>query len=185
MLVPKTKIEYLYVRVRTGDLNETLASLESGWKTIAPHLPFDYLMLDEHVNRLYRQDQRLSQLMFISCGLSVFLACLGLYGIISLMAAGRAKEIGIRKVMGASVAGITILLSGEFMLLVLVASVFSLPVSYYFLAQWLDDFAYRINFPADLLILSVLISSLLAALAVSFRSIKAATANALDSIKSE
>jgi putative ABC transport system permease protein len=185
MLVPKTKIEYLYVRVRTGDLNETLASLESGWKTIAPHLPFDYLMLDEHVNRLYRQDQRLSQLMFISCGLSVFLACLGLYGIISLMAAGRAKEIGIRKVLGASVAGITILLSGEFMLLVLVASVFSLPVSYYFLAQWLDDFAYRINFPVDILILSVLISSLLAALAVSFRSIKAATANALDSIKSE
>jgi putative ABC transport system permease protein len=117
--------------------------------------------------------------------LSVFLACLGLYGIISLMAAGRAKEIGIRKVLGASVAGITVLLSGEFMLLVLVASVFSLPVSYYFLAQWLDDFAYRINFPVDILILSVLISSLLAALAVSFRSIKAATANALDSIKSE
>jgi len=185
MLVPKSKIEYLYVRVAPGDLNKTLSSLESDWKVIAPHLPFDYIMLDEHVGQMYRQDKRLSQLVFIFCGLSVSLACLGLFGIISLMAEARTKEIGIRKVLGASVLRITALLSGEFMLLVLIAAMIALPTSYYYLDQWLNDFAYRISVPIDILILSVLLSSVLAGLAVSFRSIKAAMANPIDSIKSE
>jgi putative ABC transport system permease protein len=92
MLVPKTKIEYLYVRISDTDVNKTLALLESDWKSIAPHLPFDYAMLDHHVDQLYRQDQRFSQLTFIFCGLSVFLACLGLYGIISLMAECRLQR---------------------------------------------------------------------------------------------
>jgi putative ABC transport system permease protein len=142
-------------------------------------------MLDEHVRQMYRQDKRLSRLTFIFCGLSVFLACLGLYGIISLMAEGRAKEIGIRKVLGASVARITALLSGEFMILVLIAALIALPVSYYFLERWLNDFAYRITLPIDILIVSVLLSAVLAGSAVIFRSIKAAMANPIDSIKSE
>ncbi|HEY5745889.1 MAG TPA: ABC transporter permease [Chryseolinea sp.] len=185
MLVPKTKIEYLYIRVTPGDLNNTLSTIESDWKAIAPHLPFDYIMLDEHVGQLYRQDERLSQLIFIFCGLSVFLACLGLYGVISLMAEARTKEIGIRKVLGASVSAITALLSGEFMLLVVIAALIALPTSYYVLDQWLNDFAYRISIPIDILILSVLLSAVLAGLAVGFRSIKAARANPVDSIKSE
>ncbi|MBL0744692.1 ABC transporter permease [Chryseolinea lacunae] len=185
MLVPKSKIEYLYVSVAAGDLTKTLTALESDWKAIAPHLPFDYMMLDEHVDQMYRQDKRLSQLIFIFCGLSVFLACLGLYGIISLMAEARTKEIGIRKVLGASVSAITALLSGEFMLLVCIAATIALPVSYYFLDQWLNDFAYRIAVPIDILMLSVLLSAVLAGLAVSFRSIRAARANPVDSIKSE
>jgi putative ABC transport system permease protein len=134
---------------------------------------------------MYRQDKRLSQLIFIFCGLSIFLACLGLYGIISLIAEGRTKEIGIRKVLGASVARITGLLSGEFMRLVLIASIVALPISYYFLDQWLNNFAYRISLPIDILIVSVLVSAALAGLAVSLRSIKAAMANPLDSIKIE
>ncbi|HEY5916792.1 MAG TPA: FtsX-like permease family protein, partial [Chryseolinea sp.] len=185
MLVPKSKIEYLYVRVAAGDVNQTLASLESAWKTIAPELPFDFIILDEHVDQMYRQDKRLSKLIFISCGLSVSLACLGLYGIISLLAEARTKEIGIRKVLGASVSRITVLLSGEFMLLVLIAAIIAFPLSYYFLDQWLNDFVYRINVPIDILLLSVLLSTALAGLAVSFRSIKAAMANPVDSIKSE
>jgi putative ABC transport system permease protein len=185
MLVPKTKIEYLYIRVAPGNLANTLAKLETDWKTIAPHLPFDYLLLDEHVAAMYRQDKRLSQLIFIFCGLSITLACLGLYGIISLMAEARTKEIGIRKVLGASVARITKMLSGQIMLLVVIAALIALPLSYYMLDQWLNDFAYRINVPIDILILSVVLSTVLAGLAVSFRSIKAAQANPVDSIKSE
>ena len=185
MLVPKSKIEYLYVRVAAGDVNKALTSLESAWKTIAPELPFDFIILDEHVDQMYRQDKRLSKLVFIACGLSVSLACLGLYGIISLLAESRTKEIGIRKVLGASVSRITVLLSGEFMLLVLIAAIIAFPLSYYFLDQWLNDFVYRINVPIDILILSVLLSTALAGLAVCFRSIKAALANPVDSIKSE
>jgi putative ABC transport system permease protein len=142
-------------------------------------------MLDEHVDQMYRQDKRLSQATFVFCGLSVFLACLGLYGIISLLAEGRAKEVGIRKVLGASVARITALLSGDFMLLVLIAAMIALPVSYFFLERWLNNFAYRISMPIDILILSILLSAVLGFLAVTFRSIKAARANPIDSIKSE
>jgi len=185
MLVPRTQVEFLYVRIAPGDLNETLSSLQSDWKAIAPHLPFDYIMLDEHVAQMYGQDQRLSQLTMIFCGLSVFLACLGLFGIISLMAKARTKEIGIRKVLGASVSSITGLLSGQFMLLVLIAAFISLPVAYYFLDQWLNDFAYRISMPIDLLIVSVVLSAVLAGIAVSFRSIKAAMANPVNSLKNE
>ncbi|AYB33536.1 ABC transporter permease [Chryseolinea soli] len=185
MLVPKSKIEYLYVRVAPGDLAKTLPSLEADWKAVAPHLPFEFIMLDEHVGQMYRQDERLSQLILVFCGLSVFLAFLGLYGVISLMAEARTKEIGIRKVLGASVSAITAMLSGEFMLLVFIAVLIALPTSYYFLEQWLNNFAYRINMPIDILMLSVLLSAVLAGLAVSFRSIKAALANPIDSIKSE
>jgi putative ABC transport system permease protein len=185
LLVPKTKIEYLYVRIGNADVNKTIASLESDFKAIAPHLPFEYDLLDQHVDQLYRQDQRLSQLIFIFCGLSVFLACLGLYGIISLMAEGRSREIGIRKVLGASVVRLTALLSGEFMVLVFIATMMALPVSYYLLEHWLNDFAYRIGLPIDIFLFSIMLSAVLAAFAVGFRSIKAATANPVDSIKSE
>jgi putative ABC transport system permease protein len=185
MLVPKSKIEFLYIRFAPGNPGGILASLESGLKEIAPHLPFDYTLLDEHVDQMYQQDKRLSKLTLTFCGLSVALACLGLYGIISLMAEARAKEIGIRKVLGASVSRITALLSGEFMLLVLIASLIALPVSWYLLDQWLSDFAYRIKVPFDILIFSVAISAALATFAVSFRAIKAALANPIDSIKSE
>jgi len=183
MLVPKSKIEYLYIRVAPGDLNKTLGALETGWKAIVPHLPFDYVMLGDHVDQMYRQDKRLSRLILIFCGLSVCLACLGLYGIVSLMAESRAREIGIRKVLGASVARIAALLSGEFMMLACVAALVALPVSYYLLEQWLNAFAYRISMPVDMLALSVLLSAMFAGCAVGFRSIKAAMANPIDSIR--
>jgi len=185
MLVPKSKIEYLYVSVGAGDLKKTIASLESDWKVNVPDLPFDYTILDEHVDQMYRQDKRLSQLTFIFCGLSVFLASLGMYGIISLLAETRTKEIGIRKVLGASVSRIIFLLSGEFILLVIIAAMIAFPLSYYFLDQWLNDFVYRIKVPIDILIVSVLLSTTLAALALTFRSLKAGMANPVDSIKSE
>ena len=185
MLVPKSKIEFLYVRVTPGDLNQTLSALESDWKVIAPHLPFDYVLLDEHVGQMYRQDKRFSQLTYIFCGLSVALACLGLYGIISVMAEARTKEIGVRKVLGASVSRITALLSGQFMLWVLVAAMIALPSSYYLLDRWLTGFAYKINVPIDILIFSVLLSLVLAAVTVSFKSIRAASANPVDSLRSE
>jgi putative ABC transport system permease protein len=185
MLVPKSKIEFLYVRVAPGDMNQTLSSLESDYKLIAPHLPFDYIILDEHVGQMYRQDKTFSQLTFIFCGLSVVLACLGLYGIISLMAEARTKEIGIRKVLGASASRITALLSGQFMVWVLVAAVMALPASYYLLDRWLTGFAYKVNVSVDILIISVLLPLALAGVTVTYKSIKAAGANPVDSLRSE
>jgi putative ABC transport system permease protein len=185
MLVPKSKIEFLYVRLAPGNRSATLAKLESDFKTLAPDLPFDFTILDEHVAQLYQQDKRLSRMIFVFSGLSVALACLGLYGIISLMAEARTKEIGIRKVLGASLKSITTLLSGQLMILVLIAAVIALPTSYYFLDRWLSDFAYRIAVPIDLLFFSSLLSTLLAGIAVSFKSIASAMANPVDSLKTE
>jgi putative ABC transport system permease protein len=185
MLVPKTKVEFLYVRTAPGDLRKILASLESDFKTIAPDLPFDFTILDQHVAKLYGQDKRLSQLLFMFCGLSVALACLGLYAIISLNAQGRIKEIGIRKVFGASIAGIVWLLSGDLMLLVIIAATAAGPVSWYFLNQWLNHFAYRIDVPIDIVFFSLLFSAVTAGFAVGIKSISAAIANPIHSIRNE
>lgn len=185
LLVPRSKVEYLYVRVGPADFIETLSNITSVWKTTAPHLPFSYVILDEHVGAMYRQDMRLFRITLLFCGLSVTLACLGLYSIISLMARTRSREIGIRKIHGATVAGITSLLSGRFMILVTVAAVVALPASYYLLDEWLNDFAYRINTPVDILLLSVLLSALLAGLAVCVRTISAARANPIEAIRHE
>src|SRR6185436_14971337 len=109
-------------RVALGEFRQTLAAIESDWKSLVPDLPFDYLMLDEHVGEMYRQEERLSRLTFIFCGLSVVLASLGLFGITSLITGSRTKEIGIRKVLGASSSKITALLTKEFLLLVIIAA---------------------------------------------------------------
>ena len=185
LLIPKSKVELLYVRVAPGNIDQTLTSLEADWRKLAPEIPFDYIVLDEHVAQMYRQDKRFSQLAYVFCGLSVVLACLGLLGIISFMAETRTKEIAIKKVLGASASQITALLSGQFMVCVLIAAMIALPTSYYFLNRWLTGFAYKVDVSIDTLIVSVLLSLLLAGATVSFKSISAARANPVDSLKSE
>ncbi|HTF20358.1 MAG TPA: ABC transporter permease [Chryseolinea sp.] len=185
MLVPKSKVEYLYIRVALGDLHQTLGTLESDWKSIVPHLPFDYIMLDEHVGEMYRQERRFSRLTFIFCGLSVVLACLGLFGITSLMTESRTKEICIRKVLGASVSRITALLTKDLVLLVLLAAAIALPVSSYLLERWLQGFAYKIDVSPGLLMVAVIMSLTLAGVAVGFKAVIAARANPVDLLKSE
>lgn len=185
MFTPQTRLELVYVRVSPGNIDAMISSLEADWKMIAPHLPFDYVMLDEHIDQMYRQDKRFSQLANVFCGLSVMLACLGLYGIISFMTELRTKEIGIRKVLGASVTKIITLLSRQFMVYVLIAAIIALPVSYYLLNRWLTGFAYRIDVSLDILFASVLTSLALAAVTVGLKSMTAARANPVDSLRSE
>jgi len=185
MLIPKSKVEYLYIRVAPGEVKQTLTAIESEWKSIVPHLPFDYMMLDEHVGEMYRQEERFSRLTFIFCGLSVVLACLGLFGITSLITESRTKEIGIRKVLGASASKITALLTKDFLLLVIVAALISLPASNYLLKRWLQGFAYKVDVSIEVLMISVLLSLALAGMAVAFKSVSAARANPVDSLRSE
>jgi putative ABC transport system permease protein len=185
LLQTRTRLELLFVRVAPGNISGVISSLESDWREIAPQLPFDYLLLDDHISQLYEQDKRFSRLAYVFCGLSVVLACLGLYGIISFMAETRTKEIGIRKVLGASVLRITALLSRQFMIWVFIAALIALPASYYLLGRWLSAFAYKVEVSAEILLLSVLLSSLLAAATVSFKSVKAARANPVESLRNE
>ena len=185
LTVTNMPVDLMFVRVQSGKIQDILNSLESDWKAVESTLPFDYILLDEHIAQMYRQDRRFSKLAYVFCGLSVLLACLGLHGIISFMTESRTKEIGIRKVLGASVFRITALLSGQFMVWVAIAALIALPVSDYLLKKWLSEFAYRVDVSIAVLVLSVVLSSILAAMSVSFKSIRAARANPVDSLRTE
>ncbi|MEJ1237237.1 ABC transporter permease [Chryseolinea sp. T2] len=185
MLIPKTKVEYLYIRIAPHKLNEVLGKIEADWRELVPNLPFNFVVLDEHVGDMYRQEAQFSRLTFFFCMLSVGLACLGLFGITALMTESRVKEIGIRKVLGASTPRITVLLSSEFLLLVVVAGILALPASSYFLEQWLSGFAYRIDVTKDVFIIAISLSTFLAIASVGVKSISAAGTNPVNCLKNE
>ncbi len=183
--VPEAHLDLLFVRVHAGQITEIMNSIEADWKSANAGLPFDYLFLDEHIGQMYKQDEKFSKLTFIFCALSVTLACIGLYGIISFIAEMRTKEIGIRKVLGASVFRITALLSGEFMIWVSIAAICALPVANYLIGQWLAEFAYKVEISVSVFIFSLVLCASLAAISISFKSIKAALANPVDSLRNE
>jgi ABC-type antimicrobial peptide transport system permease subunit len=176
---------YILIKLDSGDIPSTLANTESTWKTFFPDTPFEYHFLDEAYDKLYRTEQRMGTLFNYFTGLAIFISCLGLFGLASFMAEKRTKEIGIRKVLGASVSGVVILLNKEFIKWVLIANVIAWPVAYYAMSQWLQGFAYRTNMGVWNFTLAALAAFAIAVATVSFQSIKAATANPADSLRYE
>jgi putative ABC transport system permease protein len=174
-----------FVRVKAGDPSEILKDLSTTWKTIVPDLPFKYSFLDEDLNRFYKSENRWSNIVGWAGGVSIFLACLGLLGLASLAATNRTKEIGIRKVLGASVTGIVRLISGDFLKLVFVAFLIASPLAWYFMNKWLQDFAYRIHISAWLFVAVGLAGLLIALLTVGWQAMKAAVANPVKSLRTE
>ena len=168
-----------------GNSSETLEILEKAWKEYGEAEPFEYMFMDQEYDALFRAEQRLGQLFTVLSGLAIFVACIGLFGLASFMAEQRAKEIGIRKAMGATLANLTGLLSGEFIKLIIIAFVLAVGPSWYLMDLWLEDFAYRIELNWVLFVLAGVISFLIAWLTVSWQAIKAARANPVDSIRYE
>lgn len=173
------------VKLKGDELPQSLAGLESVWKKMAPDLPFSYNFLDATYDRLYAAEQSQAQLFTIFSLLAIFVACLGLFGLAALTTQQRVKEIGIRKVLGASVAGIMALLAKDFIKLVLVAIVVASPLAWYLMKQWLQDFAYRIEMQWWMFVLAGVLAVAIAFLTISFQSIKAALANPVKSLRSE
>ncbi|SDK00964.1 putative ABC transport system permease protein [Catalinimonas alkaloidigena] len=173
------------VKVATSNLQETIAHLHAGWDQIFPGNPFEYYFLDDHFDAQYRADQRFGQVFGVFTGLAIFVACLGLFGLASFTTAQRTKEIGVRKVLGASVPQILQLLYRDFVKLVLVAFVLAVPLAYFAMHQWLQHFAFRIGISWWLFALPCVLVVLIAILTVSFQSIKAAVANPVHSLRSE
>jgi len=136
---------YAMLRIAAHDIGGTLKQIESEWAAFAPQWPFDYLFLDQNFDKQYRAEQRLGKIFGAFGGIAIFIACLGLFGLASFTAGRRTREIGIRKVLGATAPGIVQLLSREFVKLVLVANVIAWPVAYFVMTKWLHDFAYRIE----------------------------------------
>ena len=171
--------------VRMKDLKTTIAAIESKWKTTIPYRPFSYYFADEFFDRQYRGEERFGKLFFNFAVLAIFISCLGLLGLASYSTLQRTKEIGIRKVLGASVTGIVNLLSREFLQLVLIAFLIATPISWYFMAKWLKDFDYRIDIQWWIFVLAGVMAFLIAFLTISFQAIKAAVMNPVKSLRTE
>ena len=173
------------VRISGEDVPGTLTFLEETWQKFSPNNPFYYSFLDQNYEALYRTEMQLGKVFGIFTGLAIFVACLGLLALVAFMAEQRTKEIGIRKVMGASVRSIVLLLSKGYTKLIIIALLVAIPVSYLAMRQWLADFAYRTNINIWIFIGAGLTALLIAWLSVSYQSIKAAVANPVDALRDE
>ena len=177
--------EAVSFRIAPGDVPRTLAALEKSWKGVAPDMPFEYAFLDASFNALYRSEQQAEQLFTAFAAVAILIACLGLFGLSAFMAEQRTKELGIRKVFGATVPQLVGLLSKEFLRLVLLANVLTWPLAWWAGHQWLTNYAFRTNLSWDLFGMAAASSVGIALLTVSLQSLKAALANPVKSLRSE
>lgn len=173
------------VKIAGENLQAAITNLRLAWKQAAPEQAFDYAFLDQNIDQLYRSESRLSSMISLAAGLAIFIACLGLFGIATLTIVQRTKEIGVRKVLGASTLEIVFLLNKNFSILVLAAAVVATPLALYFLQQWLADFAYHINIKWWVFVVAGLGVMAITLLTVSYQSIRAATVNPVQSLKTE
>ncbi|GAB4027666.1 ABC transporter permease [Spirosoma gilvum] len=176
---------YLLVKTRTAQLSQTMRQLEAIFQKDMPDSAFEYTFLDEFLNTLYRSEQRTAQVVLVFSALAILIACLGLFGLAAFTAEQRTKEIGVRKVLGASVSSIVALLSKDFLKPVLIAILIASPIAWWAMSQWLEDFAYRVNIEWWVFVLAGLLAVGIALLTISFQSIKAALTNPVKSLRSE
>ncbi|MBO6623060.1 MAG: ABC transporter permease [Balneola sp.] len=172
-------------KIDSQDAGAALSKLENSWKEMAPGQPFSYSFLDERFDRMYRTENRVSNLVFAFSVLIIIIACLGLFGLSAYSAEQRTKEIGIRKVLGASVSGIVSLVSKDFLKLILISFLIAAPVGYFIMQQWLKEFTYKTNIGFDVFLISGIGIVVIASITVSWQSIKAALTNPVKSLKSE
>jgi putative ABC transport system permease protein len=173
------------IKINGRQAHEALAVIESTWRKILPEYPFSYEFLDDHFRELYRTDTQLSQMVAIVAGLTILISCLGLFGLASFSAERRTKEIGIRKVLGASVQDVVMLLSKQFIGLVLIANLIAWPLAWLALHRWIQDYAYRVAISWWVFLLAGVAAVGIALLTVSFRAVKAAVANPVETLRTE
>jgi putative ABC transport system permease protein len=176
---------YYTVKIKSAEMEETLEQLKATYTEMFPGSPYEYFFLDEFFNRQYRAEGQFNILFRTFSGLAIFIACLGLFGLSVYNVTQRTKEIGIRKVMGASVSNIVAMLSNDFMKMVLVASILALPLAYWVIQLWLENYAFHIDISWWFLLIPVCLLLLISLLTVSFQSVKAALMNPVDSLRSE
>jgi putative ABC transport system permease protein len=173
------------IKVAGNNMTAAVAHIESVWKKFVPNTPFEYTFLDDNFDRLYRSENRQGSIFTLFSCIAIFIACLGLFGLSAFAISQRIKEIGIRKVIGASVTSIVTLLSKDFLKLVAIASLIAFPLAWYAMNSWLQDFAYRSNIPWWIFAAAGIIAVVIALVTISFQAIKAATANPVKSLRSE
>ncbi|MEO6583903.1 MAG: ABC transporter permease [Ferruginibacter sp.] len=173
------------VKVKTADLANTIAFIKSSWNKFSPEYPLDYNFLDENFYKMYKAEDKLSSLLWIFTVMAIFVGCLGLFGLAAFSTEVRKKEISIRKVLGASVTGIVAMLSKSFLRPVFIASLLAIPIAWWAMNKWLEDFPYRVNISWWVLVITAASAITIALLTVGFQSIKAAIANPVKNLRTE
>jgi len=184
-LVSNTPIQYVSIKLKDAYSGDIINRIREDFTKIAPDMPFEYYFLEDRLVKQYEGESRWLQIITLSSILAIFIACLGLFGMSLLAVNRRTKEIGIRKVLGASVWGIVIMLSKEFLKWVLIANVIAWPIAYYAMNKWLQNFAYRIDLGWWIFVLAGMLALVIALLTVSYQAVKAARANPVDSLRYE
>jgi putative ABC transport system permease protein len=173
------------VRINGNDMQATISRLEMVWKQRVPDIPFSYHFLDEDYNKLYLSEQRSSALFGVASALAIMLACLGLFGLAAFTTVQRTKEIGIRRVLGANISSITMLVAKNFLQLVGIAILIASPLAWWAGNKWLQDFAYRIPVQAYVFVATAMITILIALCTVGYHAMRAALMNPVKSLRSE
>jgi len=181
----KRSYQLANIKIETLKTKQVLTSIEKLWKASFPNNVYTYQFLDDKITGYYKDESRLAILYQLFAVIAIFISCLGLYGLVSFMAEQRRKEVGIRKVLGASIANIVYLFSKEFTILMGIAFVIAAPVAYYFMHEWLQSYAYRIGFGVKVFFSTILISMGIVLISIGYRSIKVAVANPVKNLRTE
>jgi putative ABC transport system permease protein len=175
----------IYIKLSGKDTKSTISFIESKWNEVFPDQPFTYTYLTERFNRQFEADEKRGLIFTIFTVLAILIACLGLFGLASYMVEQRTKEIGIRKVFGASEGTILGLISRDFLVLIIIGIIIAVPVSYYFMSDWLENYVYRTNISITLLIVSSLLTILITFITISYKAYQAAITNPASSVRTE
>jgi len=173
------------IKLRPGNIQAGIAAIKDEYTKVAPAYPIEYRFLDQQFNDMYQKDIRQQSILTVFAVLAIFIACLGLFGLASFTATKRFKEIGVRKVLGSSVQEIVVLLSKDLLKPVIIATCIAMPVGYYLLNQWLQNFAYKTSLSWWIFVLAALITFGIALITVSLKAIKAAMTNPVKSLRTE
>jgi putative ABC transport system permease protein len=187
MIILGERINYVFVRTAQGDVRQSIAAVEKAWKDIFPTYTFEYEFLDADFNSQYKADEKRSQIFTVFSGLTIVIACLGLLGLAAFTTEQRTKEIGVRKVIGASIQSLVFLVSKEFFILVTVGMILAFPLAWYFTNNWLQDFAYRIELKEEwfTFIVSAALAFIITLVTVGYHVIRAASVNPVKSLRDE
>ncbi len=183
--VVPANLRFAVVRLKAGEIPASLDAVKSTWRKVYPQYPFEYKFFDEDFGRMYQSDARMGSILKVFAGMAVIIACLGLFGLASYTAEQRTKEIGVRKVLGASTPGIVLLLSKEFAKWVVTANLLAWPLAYLVMRKWLQGFAYKTGLAWWLFVLAGAGALAVALITVSYQAIRAALANPANALKYE
>lgn len=182
---PHYEGQFMAIKIRSSNIKDMVASIENTWKATVPNYEFEYQFLDETFDKLFDQEKRLGQLFGVFSGLAIFVSCLGLFGLASFTMEQNKKSVAVRKVLGASVSNIVVMMSKDFLTLVLIGLVIASPIAYYAMDKWLNGFAYNVGFTWLVFAYAALAGAIVAFGTVSYHSLKAATSNPVNSLKEQ